>query len=266
MKASVYVFVFGSVSAHLIFSDKSVYTGGKPLTDLEKPMVVNTPLDDWYCKGYPRQNDTPTLELVSGGTISVPIICGEASIGANTESATQTCEIDFSKGRDSLHGEGNGENAGCAISIKIGFQDYVMLTVAHDCPKNDWSAVTFVIPEGLPSISDAECSWSWRPSENFAQPESYMNCFRCSIKGNNTGTITGGTRLIPNPDFTYKSKFPDGPVSGIVISNTTESTTATESTTVTKSVTTQDTTTQDTTTTTESTTETSTHVQVGRCK
>jgi hypothetical protein len=242
-----------------------VYTGGNPLTDLEIPMVVNTPLDEWYCKGYSRQDDTPTLELVSGGTISVPIICGEASIGANTESATQACNSD----RNALHG--GDTSAGCAISIKIGFQDYVMLTVAHDCPKNDWSAVTFVIPEGLPSISDAECSWSWRPSEDFAQPESYMNCFRCSIKGNNTGTITGGTRLIPNPDFTYKSKFPDGPVSGIVISNTTESTTTTDSTTTTQDTTTQDTTQDTTTTTTTMTTMTpdamtSTRVPIGRCK
>ena len=244
MKASVYVFVFvySSVYAHLIFSDKSVYTGGNPLTDLEIPMVASTSLNDWYCKGYSRSNDTPTLELVSGGTISVPIICGEASIGADVMSATGSCDND----RNALHG---GENtSGCAISIKIGFQDYVMLTVAYDCPKNDWSAVTFVIPEGLPSISDAECSWSWKPSEEFAQPESYMNCFRCSIKGNSSGTIIGGIRLIPNPDFTYKSKFPDGPVSGIVIS---ESTTTSEST----MTTTQDTMTNE-----------SIHVPIGRCK
>jgi hypothetical protein len=248
MKASVYVLVFSSVYAHLIFSDESVYTGGNPLTELEKPMVASTPLNEWYCKGYSKQDDTSMLELVSGGTISVPIICGEASIGSNTESTKQACDD-----RNALHSGDTG--AGCAISIKIGFQDYVMLTVAHDCPKNDWSAVTFVIPDGLPSISDAECSWSWRPSEDFAQAESYMNCFRCSIKGNNSGTIIGGTRLIPNPTFTYNSMFLDGPVSGIVISENTTENTKIESTMATESTTTQDT-----------TYTTNTHVQVGRCK
>lgn len=215
------ILLINQVLGHLIFSDPSVYTGDLPVWELEKPLIQSTPLDKWYCAGRSRPVDAPTLELVSGGSIDVPILCGEAPLGADKSTATRFCDND----RNALHG---AEEGGCALSIKIGEQNFVMLSVVHECPKSDWSSVTFEVPEGLPSIRDAECAWSWRPPLMFAQPESYMNCFKCEIVGDFEGKIVGGTELIPNPDFTYRSEYSDGPFGDIEIKVTETDTRNTE--------------------------------------
>ena len=193
------------VSAHLIFSDPSVWDNGHPLYVLERPMTPDTPVENWFCKGNPRKEDASILELVPGSTVSVPIICGEAPIGSNKEQATQYCDND----RNSLHGGGSG----CVLSIADGeSNDFTIITVVYDCPKLDWSGVAFEIPEGLPEITNGKCSWSWSPSTDFAQQESYNNCFSCSVKSNVKGKLTGGTKLTANPASMYKDTFPDGPM------------------------------------------------------
>jgi hypothetical protein len=60
---------FNTVAAHLIFSDPSVWDGGQPLYELERPMVPNTVDESWFCKGHPRKEDVSVLELVPGSTV-----------------------------------------------------------------------------------------------------------------------------------------------------------------------------------------------------
>ena len=220
----IFIF-FYTVASHLIFSNPSVWDNNDPLYELERPMTPDTSEINWFCKGHPRKNDF-ILELVPGTTLNVPIICGEAPLGSNKEQATQFCDND----RNALHGGG-----GCSLSIANGdTNDFTIITVAHDCPKLDWSSVAFEIPEGLPEITNGKCSWTWAPSLNFAQQESYNNCFSCSVKSSIKGTLTGGTKLNANPLNTYKDTFLDGPLndwSVIQINTTTEATTTTPTTT-----------------------------------
>jgi len=197
------IFLFlQTVTSHLIFSNPSVWDGGKPLYELENPMTPDT--INWFCKGNPRKDNAVILELLPGTTLNVPIICGEAPIGSNKEQATQFCDND----RNALHGGG-----GCSLSIANGdTDDFTIITIAYDCPKLDWSSDAFQIPEGLPEVINGKCSWTWIPSLDFAQQESYNNCFSCSVKSSTNGTLTGGTKLQPNPLNTYKDTFADGPL------------------------------------------------------
>lgn len=195
---------WGYVSSHLIFSNPSVWDNNEPLYELERPMTPDTSEINWFCKGHPRKDNAVILELVPGTTLNVPIICGEAPIGSNQEQATQFCNND----RNALHGGG-----GCSLSIANGdTNDFTIITVAHDCPKLDWSSVAFEIPEGLPEITNGKCSWTWVPPLDFAQQESYNNCFSCSVKSSIKGTLTGGTKLNANPLNTYKDTFANGPL------------------------------------------------------
>ena len=162
---------FYTVASHVIFSNPSVWDNDNPLYELEKPMTSDTLTDNWFCKGNPRKDNVIILELVPGTILNVPIICGEAPIGSNKEQATQFCDND----RNALHGGG-----GCSLSIANGdTNDFTIITIVHDCPKLDWSSVEFVIPDGLPEITNGKCSWTWVPSLDFAQQESYNNCFSC---------------------------------------------------------------------------------------
>lgn len=198
------------VKAHVIFSDISVWDGGDPLFKLEEPMTPDTPENNWFCKGNPRKNTTP-LELVPGSTLKIPIICGEAPLGSNKQQATQFCNND----RNALHGGG-----GCSLSIANGdTNDFTIITIAHDCPKLDWSSVDFEIPDNLPEITNGKCSWTWIPPLDFAQQESYNNCFSCSVKSSIKGTLTGGTKLLANPLRTYKDTFANGPLNNWSVNN-----------------------------------------------
>ena len=195
---------FYTVASHVIFSNPSVWDNDNPLYELEKPMTSDTLTDNWFCKGNPRKDNVIILELVPGTILNVPIICGEAPIGSNKEQATQFCDND----RNALHGGG-----GCSLSIANGdTNDFTIITIVHDCPKLDWSSVEFVIPDGLPEITNGQCSWTWVPSLDFAQQESYNNCFSCSVKSSIKGNLTGGTKLLTNPLSTYQDAFVNGPL------------------------------------------------------
>jgi hypothetical protein len=196
---------FTTVYSHLIFSDPSVWDGGEPLYELERPMLPSTVDESWFCKGHSRKVDASVLELVPGSTVLVPIICGEAPIGSNQDQATQFCDSD----KNSLH----GGNSGCVLSIADGdSNDFTIITVTYECPKLDWSSVAFVIPEGLPELTNGKCSWSWVPNILSAQQESYNNCFSCSVKSDTKGLLTGGTKLKSNPVSMYRDTFPDRPL------------------------------------------------------
>ncbi|KAJ3057173.1 hypothetical protein HK097_011178 [Rhizophlyctis rosea] len=164
------------VSAHMRIGLPSTWGGND--WSLETPL--NSGTSNWFCAGRGRSNAAPT-ELKAGGTLSVPVICGEAS--DQPDNGVSICSGDTA----AFH---KGGGCGIAISYKdpkvIG--DFHLISVNHNCPDRG-ARVNFELPSNLPN-GDAVCSWTWVPNPEGSADEMYMNCFNCKVTGGTSGTIT----------------------------------------------------------------------------
>ncbi|KAJ3043443.1 hypothetical protein HDV00_005141 [Rhizophlyctis rosea] len=200
-----------SASAHLLFGIGDSAWGGRD-SSLELPM--NSGTYDWWCHGKDRSTAKGTTELKAGGTLSAPIICGE-QINNLTPDGIKACYRDDA---NAFHGYGG---CGIAVSYKSdpkSLDDFYLVSVAHDCPRQD-SFTNFKLPSNLPNGAVVG-AWFWIPNPNAAADEMYMTCFNAKVTGGSSGHITGGKHpigwAVPGIGANgerplYKNKFPDGP-------------------------------------------------------
>ena len=149
-KAVVLALVPTLVSAHLRIGLAS--TWGGPRSDLENPL--NSGSYDWFCHGGRKDTARGTTEMRAGGSVTVPVVCGEAM--DDLGNARSHCQGDL----NAFHGGG-----GCAIAISYksnptDYNDFTVISVNHACPSIDNLNVKFDLPKNLPN-GDAVCSWTW---------------------------------------------------------------------------------------------------------
>eukprot|EP01097_Dermamoeba_algensis_P001959 TRINITY_DN1773_c0_g1_i1.p1 TRINITY_DN1773_c0_g1~~TRINITY_DN1773_c0_g1_i1.p1 ORF type:complete len:227 (-),score=60.80 TRINITY_DN1773_c0_g1_i1:70-750(-) len=177
-------FSLSFVQSHMMMNHPSVWGISSRRGGMEVPL--NSRTNNWFMGGA-RKDTTQFLTLNAGGSVSVPVTCGEA-VGRVNE-APSVCAND----RNALHGGG-----GCALSISYktnpGQNDFTIFSVNHNCP-NNFNPVSFSIPRNLPACQQCVCAWTWIPSETASADEMYMNGFNCRVVSQTTGRVTGGPRL-----------------------------------------------------------------------
>ncbi|RPB21900.1 hypothetical protein L211DRAFT_409728 [Terfezia boudieri ATCC MYA-4762] len=177
----------GLTSAHMMLDHPSVWGRKSQGSNLE------TPLNRKSGKNWPhhgaKKDTSEVLELKAGQDEKLPIVCGEALGKPNP---AKVC-----KAKSDIHMGG-----GCALSIayknvgKPSKDDFIVISVNHNCPQLGPFTHSFPMPENLPECEACTCAWTWVPDERSSADEMYMNTFNCKVTGGKKGKIQGGKKPI----------------------------------------------------------------------